>query len=205
MLLVAPPPLSLDIPEIRKRKVELRASARALLAQMDRSEVLARSETMRESLYASDLWQAARSILLFASIASEPDLIPMDFQDKQVFCLRSIHCHYEPVKMSSREDLKLGPRGVREPVGETPFPLGQIDLILVPGLAFDRKGGRLGRGGGHYDRILGRKDCVGKVIGACFALQIVPEVPREDHDSRVSALLTEQGLEPIPRSASEAR
>jgi 5-formyltetrahydrofolate cyclo-ligase len=191
MLLTAP---SQKISVIRQRKADLRASAKAILAQLDRSEVVSYSKCMRENLYASASWQSSRSVLLFASIASEPDLIPMDFQDKKIYCLRSIHCHYEPVMIFSREDLKLGPRGIREPTAENPFPLDQIDLIIVPGLAFDRNGGRLGRGGGHYDRILGRKDCVGKVIGACFDSQIVPEVPREEHDSLVSALLTENGL-----------
>ncbi len=193
MLLTAPSLQETSV--IRQRKAELRASAKATLARLDRSEVISRSALMRESLYASVLWQSSRSVLLFASIASEPDLIPTDFQDKKIYCLRSIHCHYEPVMIFSREDLKLGPRGIREPTGENPFPLNQIDLIVVPGLAFDRKGGRLGRGGGHYDRILGRKDCTGKVIGACFASQIVPEVPREEHDSLVSALLIENSLE----------
>ncbi len=184
-------PFAPEISELRRQKADLRASIKSRLVRMDRSEVILRSEIMRNSLYASTLWKSSHSILLFASIASEPDLIPTDFQSKQIYCLRSIHCHYEPVMIFSREDLKLGPRGVREPLGETPFPLEQIDLIIVPGLAFDRQGGRLGRGGGHYDRILGRKDCVGKVIGACFASQIVSEVPREEHDSSMSAVLTE--------------
>ncbi|PWU11262.1 MAG: 5-formyltetrahydrofolate cyclo-ligase [Verrucomicrobia bacterium] len=195
MILTAPS--SPEISVIRQRKADLRSSVKATLARMDRCEVISRSTLMRESLYASELWQSSRSILLFASIASEPDLIPTDFQDKQIYCLRSIHCHYEPVLIFSREDLKLGPRGIREPTRENPFPLNQIDLIVVPGLAFDRKGGRLGRGGGHYDRILGREDCTGKVVGACFVSQIVPEVPREAHDSLVMALLTENGLETV--------
>lgn len=190
-----------EILELRRRKVELRTTAKHILAQIDRSDVILRSKIMRKLLYDSPLWQAARSILLFAPIVSEPDLLPMNFQEKEIYCLKSLNSHYEPVAISSHDDLKLGPRGIREPLSERTFPLEKIDLILVPGLAFDRKGRRLGRGGGHYDRILGRSACIGTIIGACFTSQILPEIPHENHDSLVSVLLTEEGWTPCSGSS----
>ncbi len=192
------------ISELRRQKMTLRAAAKNFLAEMDRSEVTLRSGIMRKILYTSPFWKTARSVLLFAPIASEPDLLPSIFREKDIYCLKSLNSHYEPVALSSLDDLKLGPRGIREPISQEIFPLKQIDLIVVPGLAFDRKGGRLGRGGGHYDRILGRPDCIGTVIGTCFSSQLVREVPREDHDSLVSVILTEEGLLSVRNNTNDA-
>ena len=66
-----------------------------------------------------------------------------------------------------------------------------LDVVVVPGLAFTRDGRRLGQGGGHYDRFLPRlrADCV--TIGACFAEQIVADLPIEDHDRRVDVVATD--------------
>lgn len=69
-----------------------------------------------------------------------------------------------------------------------------LDLILVPGLAFDRQGYRLGRGGGHYDRLLAqvREDCVR--VGVCLRGQLVDSVPTEAWDQRVHWIASELGL-----------
>ena len=69
----------------------------------------------------------------------------------------------------------------------------EVDLVLLPGVAFDRRGGRLGHGAGCYDRLLPglRPDCVR--VAAAFSLQVVPEVPVEPHDQRFQRLVTEDG------------
>ena len=85
--------------------------------------------------------------------------------------------------------------GMEQPVDSGPVvPVHEIDVFLVPGLAFDRGGGRLGNGGGHYDRILAeaRRDTVS--IGIAPARSIVEMVPVEDHDVKVGWLATEGGV-----------
>jgi|GEM_PF-149694 len=183
--------------ELHRQKAELRASAKVILAQMGRPAFLLHSEKIRDILRTSSVWNTSRFVLVFAPTISEPDLLPVNFQERSIFCLKRVNLHYEPVAIHSRKDLTLGPLGILEPNSKRPFPLGKIDLILVPGLAFDPMGGRLGRGGGHYDRILSRPDCVGKTIGVCYAAQLVGRVPREKHDLPVKALLTEKGLAEI--------
>jgi 5-formyltetrahydrofolate cyclo-ligase len=68
---------------------------------------------------------------------------------------------------------------------------GALDVVVVPGLAFTPDGRRLGQGGGHYDRFLARlrSDCL--TIGACFAEQLVADLPTEPHDLRVHAVATD--------------
>ena len=84
-----------------------------------------------------------------------------------------------------------GPWGVREPPdGELVRP----EIALVPGLAFDQNGGRLGTGGGWYDRVLAE---IPVKIGVCFGEQIVAKVPIEAHDIQMNWLASDAGLQPI--------
>jgi 5-formyltetrahydrofolate cyclo-ligase len=91
------------------------------------------------------------------------------------------------------EDLVPGRYGVlAPPPGEGSVALGEDALLLVPGVAFDHRGGRLGRGGGYYDRVLGEIGKGGPLsLGVGFEFQLVEEVPRESHDRTLDALVTE--------------
>jgi 5-formyltetrahydrofolate cyclo-ligase len=87
----------------------------------------------------------------------------------------------------------LAPPPGRESVG-----LGPEDLLLVPGVAFDLRGGRLGRGGGYFDRALAEFGDRGPLsVGVGFEFQLVEEVPRESHDREVGAVLTERRLQRV--------
>lgn len=91
--------------------------------------------------------------------------------------------------------------GMEQPVDRGPaIPVHEVDLILVPGLAFDRSGRRLGRGKGYYDRLLAgrRRDCL--AVGVTVASRLVELVPTEDHDLRVDLLVTDEGV--IPENQS---
>jgi len=82
--------------------------------------------------------------------------------------------------------------GISEPDGECPLiPKEEIDLVLVPAVCYDRKGYRLGFGGGYYDRWL--EDFSGFRVGLCRESVLQDEVPTEPHDSRVDVLITERG------------
>lgn len=76
--------------------------------------------------------------------------------------------------------------------------LGVLDLILVPGVAFDRQGGRLGYGGGFYDKLLVDATRAYRLVGA-YGFQVVPAVPMEAHDQRVDYLVTEAGVWSVSR------
>lgn len=92
--------------------------------------------------------------------------------------------------------LEVRRHGVPEPaIGEAVAP-GSLCAILVPGLAFDRRGGRLGRGGGFYDRYLERLGSARAptLIGVCFEAQVTDRVPMESHDRTVDLVVTERSL-----------
>jgi 5-formyltetrahydrofolate cyclo-ligase len=98
--------------------------------------------------------------------------------------------------VSRWEDLEAGRYGVLEPPGGAVLrPLEEVDLVLVPGLAFDARGNRLGRGGGHYDAALSRSGLGPQRIGLAYAFQVLPQVPHGSRDRRVDAIVTESGLQ----------
>jgi 5-formyltetrahydrofolate cyclo-ligase len=86
-------------------------------------------------------------------------------------------------------ELKQGKFGIPEPVEPVWAEADELDLILVPGVAFDRAGTRLGRGGGFYDRLLPLYNATH--VGICFDFQLVEKIPTEPHDCRMDLLVTE--------------
>ena len=90
---------------------------------------------------------------------------------------------------SLAQDLQKGVYGIMEPKPACPKRiLGRMDLIVVPGVAFDKTGNRLGRGGGYYDKALRRAKKVYK-IGLCFREQLVKKVPMTEHDVRMDRVI----------------
>jgi 5-formyltetrahydrofolate cyclo-ligase len=90
------------------------------------------------------------------------------------------------------KQLEVGPYGLNQPKKAEirPIPYRQMELILVPGLAFDESGNRLGRGKGYYDRFLRRLPKHALTIGLCFDCQITESVPAVSHDIPVRKLIT---------------
>lgn len=96
----------------------------------------------------------------------------------------------EHLVLSSLKELESGPMGTRHPKNAQLFS-GDIDLIVVPGLAFDRKGYRIGYGGGFYDHFLVNFPNAFK-LAVCYPYQLFPELPREEHDIAVDLIFCPQ-------------
>jgi 5,10-methenyltetrahydrofolate synthetase len=107
-----------------------------------------------------------------------------------------IPCEIRNVK----DDVQSGTFGIREPRSDRLHPVSpeEIDLILVPGVVFDRQGERIGFGKGFYDRFLPqlRKDVC--IVGLAYDCQLVEKIAAEDHDFKMSLLLTENGVIYVP-------
>jgi len=86
--------------------------------------------------------------------------------------------------------LQKGPYGILEPVARKRIPLKNLDAVIVPGLAFDKKGMRLGRGKGYYDRFLNTLPERVMSIGLAFRFQILPSVPSLSHDMGVNRIIS---------------
>src|SRR5262249_32198383 len=97
-----------------------------------------------------------------------------------------------PIEINSlTSDIHEGNMGIREPLEGMPIPVFEIDLVIVPGLGFDEKGNRLGRGRGFYDRFLSHRDFRGVSCGLGLEDQVVEDVPAFEFDVRVDMLVTD--------------
>lgn len=156
------------------------------------------SDQLVERLKArADLWHTPGVVALFGGLRNEPDLVSDFLPWLHERGWRTVFFSVEgteliPVEVRGAADLKRGTLGVWEPVGTSPLPEGELDVILVPGLAFAlRDGARLGRGGGYYDRLLSKPEVRARLVGVAFHLQALPDIPCEPHDVRVPDLVTE--------------
>ncbi|MDD3628169.1 MAG: 5-formyltetrahydrofolate cyclo-ligase [Actinomycetota bacterium] len=95
-----------------------------------------------------------------------------------------------------KEQLKAGAYGIMEPVASRckPAKISDVDLVVVPGVSFDKKFYRLGYGGGYYDRILSRIPKKVKKIALCFDIQVVDSLPVSAHDIKVDMIITESKI-----------
>ena len=93
-------------------------------------------------------------------------------------------------------DLKIGPRGIPEPDPATCkiVPIERIDIAIIPGVALDEKGGRVGSGEGYYDRLIPKLPITTRKVSLAFESQIIPQVPMESHDKYVDIIITEKRI-----------
>ena len=107
--------------------------------------------------------------------------------------------------ISANSKLALGSYGILEPpaLPENMAMPGEIDLVVVPGVSFDRRGHRIGYGMGYYDSFLSGMKC--PKIGLAYEMQIVPHVPNEPHDVAVDRILTEKGIIECRSCAGDAK
>ena len=142
---------------------------------------------------------AARTLLLYAAL---PDEVPTKQiaaeawnHGKQVVLPRVDREGWELAlyRVGGWEELRPGAYGIAEPDPArcAPVAVEQIDAALIPGLAWDRRGGRLGRGGGFYDRLLASSGWRAFRCGLFFAAQEVSHIPLEDWDVLLNAVVTE--------------
>lgn len=189
--------------DFRELKKNLRRQMREKRAALSPGQSGSLGLAAQRNLADSDAWRQARSVALYMALPGETST---DFllaeawkAGKRVFLPRitkpeAREMEFLPCK--GMESLRKGAFGIMEPLAEPGERemLFEADLVIVPGLAFDRKGGRLGYGGGYYDAYFGGNMPGRALIGLCFGFQILDELPRDAWDARMSALCSEGGL-----------
>lgn len=142
-------------------------------------------------------WPAHQTVALYGGMRGEPDLIggflPWLRAHGHRAVLFAIEAeHLLPRVVESVDDLLRGDRGAWEPRATCPpLDIADLDLILVPGLAFSPQHlTRLGRGGGYYDRLLSHPGCKARRIALAHDFQLLDDLPVEPHDQRVHEIIT---------------
>ena len=177
-------------------KAELRAQMRVVLRGISAEGRQQDSIRARERLAQQAVWRNSSAILFYVPRLDEVDLFPLleealaagkDVAFPRYVPERGVYaaCRIERFQ----HDCVPGHFGIVEPSDGCPiFPLNRLDFVLVPGLAFDLTGRRLGRGKGYYDRILA--EVTGTRCGVAFDEQLIERIPAEPHDMSVNCILT---------------
>lgn len=171
-------------------KKELRLHIKALKKQHSKEQLLEQSEKIMAKLEQHPDFVKAETVMLYSALPDEVQtqaFLEKWHLKKQIILPTVVGDDIVPVAYGKDTAFAVGDFNILEPQNE-PYT-GGFDLIIVPGVAFDRKGNRLGRGRGYYDRFLSHHLDV-KCIGICFDFQLVDDVPAEPFDIRMDEIIT---------------
>jgi 5-formyltetrahydrofolate cyclo-ligase len=193
---------------VEEAKRAMRARMRMVLAGMGDDERRVKSAGICLHLTHAPAWRRAERLMGFMAMTSEPDILPAlkeaAARGQSVALPRwnPVTAAYEAALLPPLSELVSGPFGVLEPPPQAEtLSLEHLDLIVVPGLAFDRCGRRLGRGKGFFDRLLTRAQHARR-WGVAFAIQLVDEVPTAPHDVNLDVLVTPEFWVPMTACGS---
>jgi 5-formyltetrahydrofolate cyclo-ligase len=172
----------------------LRKSAREKIQQLPAAELAEKSARLCRRIEALAEWADARVLCIFAPLPGEPDVELLSFGGRKVCYPRINGTGLDLYYVENPRAMEVSRWEIREPFADhaTASAIPDIDLILVPGLAFSPDGARLGRGAGFYDRLLARRGWRARKIGICFECQVFETLPREAHDHQVDWVITEE-------------
>lgn len=176
---------------MKERKKELRKwIAQRKAAYLSDSTLKSLSKDILETLENHPAFRASNIILLYHSLKDEVythTFIEKWSREKHILLPVVQGDELELRSYRSLDDLAIGAYGILEPIG-TPFhDYTKIDLVIVPGVAFDTSGSRLGRGKGYYDKLLPK--LAAHKIGICFPFQLVDEIPTEEFDIQMNEII----------------
>ncbi len=186
--------------ESLKDKTELR---KAVLLKRDSIPLEVRvfkDQEITERLLSYSDFVKAETIMLYASFRSEVNTFPIiehTLKEGKTVVLPAVNAlqrRLELYRINSLDDLSPGYMGIMEPKPERAVAIEEssLDFILLPGVAFDERGGRIGYGGGYYDRLVKNLTGNTRLVSLAYEEQIVEHVPLEQHDQRVHAVITDR-------------
>jgi 5-formyltetrahydrofolate cyclo-ligase len=177
-----------------KNKDKVRKDILRKRDSLSKEEILEKSQRIKNILFSQKEYKQAKLIMFYLTFKSEVDTslmikdtfslgkkvaVPI-IEDKTII----------PVELKEKTPLIRGKYGILEPKHKEEINPDDIDLVIVPGVAFDIEGRRLGYGGGYYDRFLSSLN-KSFTIGLCFELQLVHRLPQQAHDIKVKEIITE--------------
>jgi len=179
---------SMSDSQVESWSIEIQAAVQGLTEWRDAAVVscyLAMPNEVMTSVLLKNCWNSGRAVF-----------VPALLQSSRQYGLR---------RMSADDPVVYGPGHVPEPAGGEWGSVDELDLMIVPGMAFDLNGGRIGHGAGHYDRLIGARGEKHKrlvAVGLCFECQLFNSVPMLEHDELVDVVVTEKRL--VRRSRGQA-
>jgi 5-formyltetrahydrofolate cyclo-ligase len=187
--------------EVREKKQEIRNQIAVFYSSLPSDLFEANTRRIQERLFEFANFLESKIVMLYVNAANEvatEAIIARTYDLNKIVVLPAFDMSTStitPMKVDHPDkDLIVGQRGIREPDPQRckQVPLDCIDIAIVPGVAMDEKGGRIGSGDGYYDRLIPDLPITTRKVGLVFEGQLVPQVPMESHDKHVDIIITEK-------------
>jgi 5-formyltetrahydrofolate cyclo-ligase len=188
--------------DLHSRKQLIREQAHANRnAQPDKDDV---SRRIVASFMAQPEYAAAKTVMFYVDVRSEVrtrnDLEAALQTGKKIVVPYCVDGELELFHLESMDELELGmyrilePKADLRPIAAKRVEVKELDLIMVPGVAFDRRGGRTGHGKGYYDKLLEHARLDTPLVALAFECQLFPEIPMQSHDIFMDKVVTEAAV-----------
>jgi len=189
--------------EIDVAKIQIREDIATIISTLSESDIAIKVRSIENRLFEFANFLESKIALLYVSGANEvqtKNIIKRAYSYNKIVVLpafdpKTIEMELMKVDKFSQE-LKPGPRGVPEPKADCCkiVPIDRIDIAIIPGIAFDEKGGRIGTGRGYYDRLIPKLAITTRKVALTLEEQIIPQVPMESHDKHVDIIITDKRI-----------
>jgi 5-formyltetrahydrofolate cyclo-ligase len=182
-------------------KARLREQLQKSLLAIPQEQRVKKSRQACRNLISMQWFQDASTIMMYLSLPHETDTteaILCAWQMGKTVAVPRVSWgqrHMIAVQIDTLEGgFSTSPSGLRTPIAGEPVPFEEIDLVVTPALAFDKKGNRLGRGGAFYDRFFANQQLKALKCGLGFAEQLLDSIPVKEHDQPVDAVVTDEEI-----------
>jgi len=189
--------------EIKEKKRELREQITTVLSELSPEVLSDKNKIVEDKLFNFANFLESKITLLYASGGWSVDaraIIDRTLEQGKLVVLPLIDADRPKITLykidTPKKDLIDGPNGNRIPNYNRckVVPIDCIDIAVVPGIAFDEKGGRIGPGDGYYDRLIPKLPITARKVAVAVENQMVPQVPMESHDKHVDIIITDERI-----------
>jgi 5-formyltetrahydrofolate cyclo-ligase len=189
--------------EIQKTKADIRKEIAAAIAKLSVGALAEKTSLIENRLFDFANFIEAKIALLYVDNQNEvrsAGIIRRAFDHNKIVVLPLVKTETKKFKLFKidhfERDLKPGPNGILQPDPEKcrTVPIDCIDIAIIPGVAFDEKGGRIGLGVGYYDRLIPHLPVTTRKVALALDIQIIPQVPIESHDKHVDIIITDKRI-----------
>ncbi len=186
--------------EIQITKGQIREEIAQKIAALSAKEIADKTKAIEERLFNFANFLESKIVLLYVNNKHEiqtQNILRRAFQYSKIVVLPAYNTENYEITLKKvddlSKDLEVGPRNILQPHDTRCkiVPLDKVDIAIIPAVALDEKGGRIGSGEGYYDRLIPQLAVTTRKVALAFETQIVPQVPIESHDKHVDIIITE--------------
>lgn len=189
--------------EIQLTKSQIRSDIANTLAALSEKEIVEKTKTVEKRLFNFANFLEAKVALMYVNNNSEVatnDILKRAHAYSKIIVLPAYNTETHAMTLMKVDaldkDLGDGPRGILEPNSERckVVPIERIDIAIIPAVALDEKGGRIGSGQGYYDRLIPELSITTRKVALALEEQIIPQVPIESHDKHIDIIITDKRI-----------